>query len=98
MVSPTGRLDAATAPALDQLLAAQISEGATRIVIDLADTEYVSSAGLRSVLLCARSLGARGGKVGICGAGGLVAEVLSISGFTDLMPVRDTLAETLAAM
>ena len=90
-----GRLDTATAPDFDQDCEGRTEAGARRIVVDLAELEYVSSAGLRSFLALAKRLSAAGGELRLCGARGLVDEVLVASGIPDLLPTFATLDDAL---
>lgn len=58
----TGRLDTATAPALDTRLLPLLGDVAvTALVLDLAALEYVSSAGIRSVVKARKALEGRSG-------------------------------------
>ena len=54
IVAAKGKLDAAGAPELETRCKALIQEGANRLLLDFAKVEYVSSAGLRSLLVLAR--------------------------------------------
>ncbi|MCL4489206.1 MAG: STAS domain-containing protein [Chloroflexi bacterium] len=50
LVQVMGRIDSSTAPQLDQALQNIIKEGRYHIVVDLAETDFMSSAGLRALL------------------------------------------------
>ena len=50
-----GRLDTTTAPQLETELKASV-EGVTALVLDLAELAYISSAGLRVVLMAQKIL------------------------------------------
>ncbi len=95
IVSVAGRLDASTAPEMEKRCADLIDEGARKVILNLAGLEYVSSAGLRSVLATAKKLKAAGGRLGLCSLSGLVQEVFAISGFDALLPIYDTLADAI---
>ena len=88
-----GRLDAASVGSLDAGLEACVARGTRSLVLDLAALDYVSSAGLRSVLAVTKRLKAAGGGVAISGLAGLVKEVFAISGVDTLLPVRETVEE-----
>lgn len=90
VVSVSGRLDAGTAQTLEKSCANLISEGKSKVVLNLSDLEYVSSAGLRSVLTVAKKLKAVSGSLVLCGLHGLVKEVFSISGFDSFFPVYES--------
>ena len=50
LVEIDGRIDSSTAPQLEQALANIIKEGRYRIVVDMSETDFMSSAGLRALL------------------------------------------------
>jgi anti-anti-sigma factor len=79
-----GRVDHANA---DQFRAelwpflASCAVGGDRLVLDLAGLEYISSAGLRVLMLASRDVKARDGKLVICGLQPIVREIFEISRF-----------------
>ncbi len=96
VLAVTGRLDTLTAPQFEAECAACADAGDTRIVVDLSGLEYISSAGLRSILGAAKKLKSLGGGISFCGLSGIVAEVFTVSGFVKLLPVFPTRQEALA--
>ncbi len=93
-----GRLDTATAPAVETKLLALI-EGGAKVLADLAEVHYVSSAGLRVLLKAAKQAKTAGGTFAISGPQPPVREVLEISGFDKILaihPSRDTAVGALA--
>jgi len=95
VVSVSGRLDAGTAQELENSCANLIAEGGRRFILNLAALEYVSSAGLRSVLAVAKKLKPIEGSLALCGLSGLVQEVFTISGFDSFLPMYDTIETAL---
>lgn len=93
-----GRLDGATAPELEASCMRRIESGTKRLVLDLGQLEYVSSAGLRVILMATKRLRAAGGALAACGARGVVQEVFTISGFGSLIPITGTLEEAVRAI
>lgn len=87
-----GKLDAVTAPAFEQQVRALVEGGAVRLVVDLAGLEYISSAGLRGLLLLSKLVKARAGRACLAGVEGNVRAVFEMSGFTSLFEVRDSVA------
>jgi len=87
---PEGRLDFDAAPgfqqAIDLLLSATPRPAA--VVIDGAGLEYVSSAGLRAVLLGARAAQKAGIPFALCALQPAVREVFELSGFSKIIPVH----------
>ena len=96
IVRPVGRLDSASSPELERLVNEQIDGGARRVVFDLGDMDYVSSAGLRVILLAGKKLRAAHGKLALCGMRELVREVFEMSGFLQLFAVTPTVDEAIA--
>jgi len=96
----SGRLDARSAPDFerDALAAADGLEGERGMLLDLSGLEYISSAGLRSILLLARRLSGSGGRVVLCGMSGVVKEVFDISGFGSIFQLHDSVAEALSGL
>ena len=80
--APEGRVDAASAPDLEQDMMAAIDGGASDVVLDLGRTRYMSSAGLRVVLVVARALQAKDGRFAVCGLNDEVKELFEVSGFS----------------
>jgi anti-anti-sigma factor len=54
VVVPTGELDLATAPALEEALGQAFASGAVRVVLDLRELEFIDSSGLRTLLTARR--------------------------------------------
>lgn len=67
--------------------------GTRQLVIDLSGVDYISSAGLRCVLVIAKKAGAVSGKVVLCALSPMVAEVMKISGFHQLLTICDNAEE-----
>ena len=90
-----GRIDAVTSPKLEEECTNWIDRGEKNLVMDLGGVEYISSAGLRTILMLARKLNGSGGGIRFCGLRGMVQEVFSISGFNSLFPVFPSVTEAL---
>ena len=97
VVRPVGRLDSATSGALERQVIEQIDHGARRVILDFSQLAYISSAGLRVVLLGGKRLKAAGGALHLCGLSPQVKEVFAISGFAAMFPIHDDLSKALAA-
>ena len=70
--------------------------GAKNLVLDFAALDYISSAGLRMVLVVAKRLKGEGGQLVLSGMQPHVREVFDISGFLAILNVEPTRAEALA--
>ena len=85
IVTASGKLDAAGAPTLEARCKALIQEGAKRLLLDMATVEYISSAGLRSLLVLAKAVKSAGGAMVLCCLTPAVREVMTISGFDNIL-------------
>ena len=93
-----GRLDTATAPAAEAKLLELLGSGG-KVVADLAEVHYVSSAGLRVLLKAAKQAKSSGGGFAVAAPQPPVREVLEISGFDKILaihPSRDAAVAGLA--
>jgi anti-anti-sigma factor len=88
VVSPQGRLDSVTSANFERDLLTYIESGATRLLIDFSKLDYISSAGLRSVLLAAKRIRASGGRMSLCSLNHQIAEVFDISGFSSILDIQ----------
>lgn len=92
-----GRLDAvSTAAALTQVRAA-VSSGTRNILLDLSDVTFMSSSGLRALLLVRKDLIANGGEFRLCELQPQVYEVFAITGFTQVFSIHQTRDDAMAA-
>ena len=80
-----GRLDTMTAPELKQELKENL-DGVKNLVIDMTDLEYISSAGLRTLLFAKKALYGKG-TVKVTNANDMVMEVFEVTGFVDILEV-----------
>lgn len=96
VLSVKGRMDAVTAPEFENQCGKLMEGGDKAFVVDLGGLEYISSAGLRSILSAAKKLKAAQGEIRFCGLKGMVQEVFSISGFATMFPISDTVDAAIA--
>jgi anti-anti-sigma factor len=97
VVSVDGRIDASNAPTLEQKLLALIAGGEKRLVIDCTQLEYVSSAGLRVLLVAAKRLSGDG-TLGLAALNKQIHEVFDIAGFSSIFQIYRTQDEAIAAV
>ena len=86
IIEVAGRLDTITAPALDKAINEDIA-GTKDLVLDLANLEYISSAGLR-VLLSAQKKMQRIGSMKVKNVCDSIMEVFEITGFADILVIE----------
>jgi anti-anti-sigma factor len=97
VVQVTGNLDTNTAPDMQTCLDELVEAGATRIVVDFATLDYISSAGLRVLLVTAKRMRGAGGTLRLCGLNETVQEVFEISGFSTIFNLHGDEAAAISA-
>lgn len=85
-VSLEGRLDTTTAPELEASLKESFS-GITKLVIDMTDLAYLSSAGLRVILGAQKQMNKQGSMV-VCGVNETIMEVFEVTGFIYILTIE----------
>jgi anti-anti-sigma factor len=83
----SGRLDTTTARAFEDKILGRIESGERHVVIDLAQLDYISSAGLRVIVLAGKRLSAANGKLVLCSLKDQVREVFDIAGFSSIFSI-----------
>jgi anti-anti-sigma factor len=91
-----GRLDSNTSDEFHALVAERLRSGVSRLVIDLTGVDYVSSAGLRVLLLAAKSLEESGGRLALAGLNPSVKQVFALSGLLKIFTVEADAESALA--
>ena len=92
-----GRLDSSTSPALESAVLPAVQGGAHRLVFDFTQVDYVSSAGLRVVLLTAKQARSAGGGFAIFGMSKPIRHVFDMSGFSRIIALFDAETEAVSA-
>lgn len=92
------RLDTNTAPQAEQLISDNIGDGSVKLIFDLEQVEYISSAGVRVLLKTAKQLKQSGGQMALCNLNDHVQEVMDLSGLTPIFNCCKSLDEALAAV
>ena len=83
-----GRLDTNTAPELEKNIKGEV-EAATSINLDLKDLDYISSAGLRTVLVLHKSMTSKKGSLVVLHPKDEVMEVFDMTGFSSFLSIED---------
>lgn len=87
VISITGSMDATTTPDFDAECKKQIDSGATGIIVDMSGIQYISSAGLRGILMLAKLAKPKNIKLGFCGMQQMVSDMFKLSGFLNILKV-----------
>ena len=98
VVTATGRLDGIYSSAFANQVGALITGTHPKILIDFTNIDFVTSAGLRAVLVLMKKAKASGGAFAVCGVNEQVREVLAISGFAEIVSVHGGRAEGITAL
>lgn len=92
-----GRLDAATTPVVEKKLAALL-DIAKKIVVDLTDIVYLSSAGMRLLISMTKKLHGKGGEVCFFGMSDDVLEIIKMAGFERILKITKTRNDALKSL
>jgi anti-sigma B factor antagonist/stage II sporulation protein AA (anti-sigma F factor antagonist) len=101
VLKPTGRIDHQTSSAFSTALAPHLENckaGGDRLLLDLSAVDYISSAGLRVLMIATKRTKPAGGELAVAAAQTVVREVLEITRFNLVFPVYATVAEGLQAL
>jgi anti-anti-sigma factor len=82
-----GRIDALTSRDLESAVGSATPDGTSRIIFDMSEVEFISSAGLRVILVTAKNAAAAKGGLSIFGVRPAVNEVFEISGVKNIIPI-----------
>jgi len=96
VLSVDGRVDASNAATLEQKILAVIAAGESRLVIDCSRLEYMSSAGLRVLLIAAKRLTT--GKLALASLNPQTRDVFDIAGFSSILQIHRTQDDAVAAV
>ncbi len=91
-----GELDSNTSPDAEKYLKEIIANGGKYILAHFGKLDYISSAGLRILLVTAKELNTIGGELRICELNETVEEIFSISGFVGIFNVFGSEQEAIA--
>jgi anti-anti-sigma factor len=99
VVAPTGRIDHRSAAELEAALlplVGRAAEARASLVLDFSGVEYISSVGLRVLMIAAKQMRAAQAKLSVAALRSVVAEIFSISRFDKVLTVNATLEDALA--
>lgn len=101
VLSPAGRIDHATADAFQGALQPHLDQcraGQAPIVLDMHGLDYISSVGLRVLMMAARQVKTQHGRIVIAGLTPLVKEVFDISRFNLVFELFEDRRAAIAAL
>ena len=85
-VSVEGRLDINSSPKLEQFLKGALSE-IEELTLDFQKLEYISSAGLRVILMAQKQMNKQGSMI-VCNINEVVMEIFDVTGFSDILTIQ----------
>lgn len=85
VVSLQGSLDHNGAAIVERACLQLIAAGDSRLLLDLAGVDYISSSGLRSLLVVAKAIKAAQGRIALCRLSPAGREVMALSGFQSII-------------
>jgi anti-sigma B factor antagonist len=90
LLTAAGRVDSTTASSLEQALLRAIDAGERRLAVDFTHVDYISSAGLRALLVAARKMKDARGAWALCALTEPVRQVFELAGFLPLFTIVPT--------
>ena len=98
VMTPVERVDSAVARDFEEAVSNRVAEGNLHIVVDFSQLSFISSAGMRVLLLAAKKLrsGGRNGSLVLCNMRDSIREIFSISGFDRIITIDNTREDALA--
>ncbi len=98
IIHTEGRLDAITSVEFEKEVMPMIQQSEHPVLIDFGKLEYISSAGLRTVLILAKETKKSNNSLALCSLNETILEVFRISGFDTIVSIYPTIEEWFASM
>ncbi len=93
-----GRIDGTNARQFQDDLDSVIEEGDRAVILNFQDLMYISSAGIRVVLMTAKTLQRREARFALCSLSEPVREIFEVSGFDKIIPIHASQDEAISAL
>jgi anti-anti-sigma factor len=93
-----GRLDADSSMEAEKVVKDALGGETSRLLFNLGELEYLSSAGLRVLLTAAKEMRRRDGKIVLCALNEFVKEIFEVSGFQSLIPITESVESGLEVL
>jgi len=90
LLTVNGRLDSITSVALEKKLQMLVNGDVKHFVLNFSALNYISSAGLRVLLMVAKELKPTGGMLALCGLPDHIRKVFDLAGFSPLFLIHDS--------
>ncbi len=93
-----GRIDGTNFAEFQRVLEAGLDPDAQTVVVDFEQVAFISSAGLRVVLMLAKQLRKRGAQLALCSLQRPISEIFAISGFDRIVPIHGSDTQAIDAL
>ncbi len=97
VLNPLGRIDGTNAKEFEDALLGRIEAGDAQILMNFEGVNYISSAGLRVLLMAAKRTTQAQGRFALCKVQEHIQEVFRVSGFSEIIPIHEERSEALTA-
>ena len=98
VVSVEGRVDGVNARKFQKAVEIVIEGSDRAVVLDMENLSYISSAGLRSILLIAKGLQKRDSRFAVCSLQDAISEVFRIVGFDKIVTIHSSQGDAVSAL
>ncbi|PLX85036.1 MAG: anti-sigma factor antagonist [Desulfuromonas sp.] len=95
--TPGQRVDANNSADIEKTIFENVGNGGGKVIIDLSQVDYMSSAGLRVLLVTAKHMTQGGGRLGLCHLNAHVKEIIEVTGFVGIIQCYDSVDQCLAS-
>lgn len=95
---PVGRINNDTSPVFQSRLLSNVGSPESKVLIDFAGVEYISSAGLRALMMASKQSKATNGLLAVASLTPMVKEIFTISHFSLVVQVFETTSEAIEAL
>ena len=83
------KIDAASAPKLDARLKELLAAGETELTVDMEETTYISSGGLRAFVSAQKKLNKTGGSMVLTHVKPCILEIFEVTGFAGVLTISE---------
>ncbi len=98
VIRVTGRIDSNTSPEFDAKLKEYINSNRVHIVLEMDQTEYISSAGVRALISAQKAVKPKGGQVALSNPSAKVRDVLKLAALESLFSIYDKTEDAVGAV
>jgi len=98
IISLVGRLDTISAEELKNEIVPLIKNGGKKIIFNFVNLDYISSAGLRILLVATKMMKEKEGLLILCNINDFINEIFEISGFNQILSITNTFEEALVSI